>query len=166
MRKLIIVLVTLCATYTAISVGATHLQQERQEKPTRFGPLTVDADKRLLFQGRPLKPEIGGNNSLDLGEVFRVGDADIVLVTDNGGMGCPFLYYFITITEAGAKATRAFGTCAEVVRVKHTGGTFSLLMSGYRGPMESQKAQNKAARETHIFTFRDGKVLEDGVPVK
>ncbi len=132
MQKVIVVLAMLCAACAAISVQAMRSQQERQEKATRFGPLTVDEDKRLLFQDRPLKPAVGGNNSLDLGEVFHVGDADIVLVTDNGGVGCPFLYYFITVSEAGAKATGAFGTCAEVERVKRTGGTFSLLMSGYR----------------------------------
>jgi hypothetical protein len=89
-----------------------------------------------------------------------------VLVTDNGGTACPALYYFVTVTKSGAKATRAFGTCSDLIKVKRTGDSISVSMPGYRGPFESKRSQNRAARENHVFIYHAGVVTENGKPVK
>jgi hypothetical protein len=137
-----------------------------QEVSTRFGALSVNEDKMLLFRGQPLKPPIQGNNSLDISKPFTVGSTDVVLVTDNGGTACPFLYYFVSVSKSGAKVTPVFGTCGEATNVKFNGDSISVTMPGFLGPFERQAAQRRAARERHVFIFRGGVVTENGKPVK
>jgi hypothetical protein len=164
MLKLILGLAILFTAGAGAYAQITQMPQEPQESSTRFGSLTVGEDKKLLFKGHPLKPSIDGNNSLTLSELFSINDADVVLVVNNGGSACPFMYHFITVNEAGAKATPAFGTCGELSRVKRTGGTFTVFMPGFRGPSESRRSKAKAAKETHVFIFRDGVLVEGGKP--
>lgn len=88
--------------------AAAELLQEPQLLSTRFGPLSVGQDRVLLFKARRVQPRVRGNNSLDLGTLYRIGSTDVVLVTDNGGTACPYLYHFVAVATAGAKATPAF----------------------------------------------------------
>jgi hypothetical protein len=143
--------------------GASALAQETT---TRFGALTVNDDKMLLFKGHPLNPPIVGNNSLDVGKPYQISAADVVLITDNGGTACPYLYYFVTISASGAKSSPLFGTCAEVTTVKRTGDALSVYLPGFEGPFESERKQLRAAREKHVFIFRAGVVTENGKRVK
>lgn len=140
--------------------------QDSQQVVTRFGALSVNEDKILQFKGRPLVPTIEGNNSLDLGTAMPIGATDVVLVTDNGGTGCPAVFYFVTITRSGAKGTRPFGTCSEFADVKRRGDSISVTMPGFLGPFEPRAAQRRAARERHVFIYRAGVVTENGKPVK
>ena len=55
---------------------------------TRFGALTVSEANVLLFRGIPVKPEILGNNSLDLLAILSTDSEDVVFVRDNGGTAC------------------------------------------------------------------------------
>ena len=137
-----------------------------QETTTRFGALTVNDDKMLLFKGRPLNPPVEGNNSLDVGKPYQIGNTDLVLITDNGGTACPYLYYFVTVSASGAKPSPLFGTCAEVTAVKRNGDSILVYMSGFEGPFESERKQLRAAREKHVFIFRAGVVTENGKRVK
>ena len=143
--------------------GASALAQETT---TRFGALTVNDDKMLLFKGRPLNPPIQANNSLDVGKPYQIGATDVVLITDNGGTACPFLYYFVTVSASGAKPSPLFGTCAEVTTARRTGDSISVYMPGFEGPFESQRKQLRAAMEKHVFIFRAGVVTENGKRVK
>ena len=119
-----------------------------------------------MFKGTPVQPTIEANNSLDLSEPYQIGAADVVLVTDNGGNACPVIYYFVTVKESGAKVTSSFGTCSDLIKIKPAGDSISVSMPGYRGPFESKRAQNRAARERHVFIYRAGVVTENGKPVK
>jgi hypothetical protein len=74
----------------------------------------VNAVDMLLFRGRPLDPPVHGHNSLDLDHPFRIGETDVVRITDNGGTACPFLYCFVITNKSGGKATPSFGTCNSV----------------------------------------------------
>lgn len=144
----------------------TPLPQEPQETLTRFGSLTVSKDRVLLFNGRLLDPSIVGNNGLDLGKPIRIGATDVVLVRDNGGTACPFLYYFVSVSKSGAKATPSFGTCGELTKIKRIGKSISVTLRDYRGPFEAEAERQKAAKERHVFTFRTGVVTENGKRVK
>lgn len=130
----------------------TALPQEPQETRTRFGSLTVGKDRKLLFKGHSLQPPIEGNNSLNLGKLFRIGASEVVLVVDNGGSACPFLYYFVTVSKAGANATSSFGTCNELSSLKRVGNSISVTMRGFRGPFEPEAEKKRAARES-MFSF-------------
>lgn len=160
LRQLGLGFAMLCATGT--SVLAQHMPQEPRETVTRFGSLSVGKDKTLEFNGRGLEPTITGNNSLTLGEPIRLGATDVVIVRDNGGTACPFLYYFVTVSKSGAKATPSFGTCGEITEVKPAGESITVVMPGYRGPFEPQKERREAQKQKHTFIFRNGAVKETG----
>src|SRR5258705_555191 len=142
MRKVIVGLLFILV----IGTNALAQSQEAQEVATRFGALSVKEDGVLLFKGQPLQPTIEGNNYLDLGEVVPLAAADVVLVTDHGGTSCPFLYYFVSISKDGAKATPPLGSCAEVSSMKRTPNSITLFMPGYRGPDEPEATQRRAAK--------------------
>jgi hypothetical protein len=163
MLKLVI---SVAAFFLVIGPGALAQAQESQEISTRFGVLSVNDDKMLLFKGQPLSPPIEGNNSLDLGAVMHIGATDVVLVTDNGGTGCPALLYFVSVNQSGVKATPPFGTCSDLTTVKRKGNSIYVTMPGFRGPAESESAKHRAARQRHVFVFRAGVVTENGKPVK
>ena len=129
--KILLAVAALVMAGSSAFAQFSGLPQEPQETSTRFGALRVGKDRVLLFKGRPLQPRIEGNNSLNLGEPFRLGATDVVLVTDNGGTACPTLYYFVSVTNSGAKATPAFGTCAELTSLKRVGNSISVTMPGF-----------------------------------
>jgi hypothetical protein len=156
---------TLALTLVLLVCGSARAQ-ETNTVDTRFGSLTVNDEGVLLFKGTPVKPAIQANNSLDLSKAYQIGNSDVVLVTDNGGTACPATLYFVTLTKSGAKVTHPFGTCSELVETKRTGDSISVSMPGFVGPFESRRAQNRAARERHVFIYRAGIVTENGKPIK
>ena len=168
MRKLIIGLTALFMIGNGASSQpeAVSPGQEPNEITTRFGVLSVDENKRLLFKGQPLNPPIDGNNLLELGKVMSIGATDVVLVTDIGGSGCPYTYYFVTISESGAKGSPFFGSCGALVFLKRKGDSITLVTSGFRGPASSEAAKRRASRQRHIFVYRAGVVTYNGKPVK
>jgi hypothetical protein len=148
------------ATVLIAGGALAQVPQLAQKIPTKFGALSVGDDTVLRFRGRRLQPLIKGGYSLNLGRPFRVADNDVVLVTNNGGTACPYLYYFVTLSQSGAQATHSFGTCNAVISVKQKGDSILLSMHGYRGPFEPDEERTKALRETHTFVFHDGAVKE------
>ncbi len=140
------------------SLAFTQVPQLAQRVETRFGALSVGDDTVLRFRGRALQPSITGNYSLNLGRPFHIVDSDVVLVTNNGGTACPYIYYFVTLTKSGAEATHSFGTCNAVFSAKQKDDSISVSMHGYRGPFGPEEDQRQAARETHFFVFHDGVV--------
>ena len=137
-----------------------QVPQLPQKTSTRYGVLSVGDDSVLLFRGRRLEPSITGGYSLNLGRAFGIADRDVVLVANNGGTACPYLYYFVTLSKPGAQATHSFGTCNAVISVKQKGESISVSMHGYRGPFEPEEDRKQAARQTHVFVFHDGTVKE------
>ena len=134
MWKAVVASAVLIAATGSVFAQFTQLPQEREEVATRFGSLTIDSDKELLFNGRKLTPSVVGNNSLNMDNPIQIGETDVVLVLDNGGSACPSMYYFVTFSKAGARATKPFGTCADVTSVKQAGNSIRVIMPGYRGP--------------------------------
>ncbi len=61
------------------------------------------------------------NSGIDAGKPFHIGASDVVMVTIIGGTACPYLYHFVTVTQAGAKATKEFGSCNEAQLVERKG---------------------------------------------
>ena len=163
MRGLIIVFTAILI----IAISSSSLSaKQTQEVSTRFGVLSIDEGTRLLFKGQPLDPPVEGNNSLDLGEVTSIGPTDVVLVTNNGGTGCPVTYYFVSVSASGAKGTPFFGTCAELISMKRKGDSIVLILPGFRGPASPESAQRRAARQRHVFVYRAGVVTKNGKPVR
>jgi hypothetical protein len=148
----------------ACNAGAQSSEELRVQ--TRFGPLTLDDKDRLLFKGDLIEPVMQANSGIDAGNPFHIGDSDVVLVTIIGGTACPFLYHFVTVTQASAKATKEFGTCNESLSVERKGGSISLTMHDYRGPFEPEAERQAAFRRIVVYAFRDGLVTKNGKPLK
>lgn len=137
-----------------------------EDIPTRFGSLKINSEGTLLFKNRPFNPEIQGNNSLSVIGTYQVDNRDLVLIQDNGGTACPVQLYFVSVSTSGAKATSAFGTCAEVGAIKNNYDSISVTMPGYQGPFESKAAQRKASKEKHVYIFNGVVLTENGKQIK
>lgn len=130
--------------------------------PTRFGKLEIK-DNMLLFQGRPVSPEVNGNNSLNVKGTYQLGDiSDVVLIQDNGGSGCPAQLYFITLSKAGSKVVGPFGSCIDAIHVKQLSDAISVTMVGFIGAPESDADLAEAAKEKYIYFFKNGVLTENG----
>lgn len=137
-----------------------------EDIPTRFGLLQIDSENMLLYNNRPLNPEIQGNSRLITNETFQIGNKDIVLIQDVGGTACPSLFYFVSISINGIEATPPFGTCSDLIKTKQIAETISVRMAGFQGPFEPEEAKRKAAKEIYVFTFKNGVLTENGKIVR
>lgn len=144
----------------------TPASDDTKKTQTRFGDLSVSDDNVLLYQGKPLTPTVQGNNSLDITRTFQLSAGDATLVRDNGGTGCPAQFYLVVTSEAGARATKAFGTCSDTVKVAHDADSLSISMPGFAGPDEPEAEQRKAAAAQHVFLYRKGNLEMDGHPIQ
>ncbi|HEU4753212.1 MAG TPA: hypothetical protein VFU47_08885, partial [Armatimonadota bacterium] len=128
--------------------------------PTRFGALKLSDrqfDNAVSFKGRTV---LRVDNTLSAVRTFKLRNRDAVLMEGEGGSGCPDVYYFITVSPSGARATREFGTCNHMDSVTQKGETIQVSMHGFLGPFEPAAARRKALKEKHVFTFRNGVVTE------
>ena len=146
--------------------GTSALAQDENTITTRYGPLSISDSGKLLFKGKLLDPPFEEDAGLSLSELHQIGDADVVLVTLDGGTACPALYYWVTVKESGAKITKSFGTCSDLIKIKLTGDSISVSMPGFAGDFQSKSAQRRAALEKHVYIYRAGVVTENGKPVK
>jgi hypothetical protein len=154
-------LLALLLTHAAIAQDANQIRSV-----TRFGNLGLDEENYVIFKGRRVEPPMQANSALEMGEPVRLGSSYVVLVTIIGGTACPYLYHFVTVSKAGAKATGEFGTCNQATDVKRSASSIVVSMRGFRGPFEPEASRKKAFREHHTFIFRDGVVTENGKPAK
>jgi hypothetical protein len=151
------------------AVGATmsvSLPALAETATTRFGTLSTNDDNLLLFNGQPVTPEVQGNESLSFLKTMGVGGADAVVVQDNGGTACPAQYYVVTVSAAGAKATKAFGTCSDLAKITQQGNAIVLTMPSFMGELESRAAIQRAAQERHVFKVDGGLVTDNGKPIR
>jgi len=72
---------------------------------TRFGTLSINNQYLLLFNGRPLSPEVRGNSALNFVRKFAIGPTDVVLLEDVGGTACPELFFIVSVAAEGARPT-------------------------------------------------------------
>lgn len=147
-------------------VGNSALAQDENTSNTRFGPLSIGDTGKLLFKGKLLNPPFEEDAGLSLSELHQMGDADVVLVTLDGGTACPALYYWVTVKESGAKVSKSFGTCSDLIKIKVINDSISVSMPGFVGDSEPKSKQRKAALERHVYVYRAGVVTENGKPVK
>lgn len=134
-----------------------------QEGKTRYGALDFDDQGVLKFKGREIHPEI---KYAYLGETYRMGATDVVLVTKEGGSGCPVVYFLVSVTKEGATSTSYIGTCQQAKSIERHRDTIVFTMQGFQGPFEPEEKRRKAFRETHVFVFKDGKVADNGKPLQ
>lgn len=119
---------------------------------TRYGLLSVRDDNMLLFKGKPVTPEIQGNNSLSIVASYELGKNDVLLLENSGGTACPALYTFVTISAAGLRTTPEFGTCSEVIYPSSDlKNTVTVAMAGFAGPFLSSLEQRTATMTKTVY---------------
>ena len=131
----------------------------------RFGTLAVAADNvSLQMNGKPVLPGVAGNNSLSIAASYELGNADVVLVQNIGGSGCPAMYSFITLTKTSLRATPEFGTCSDIIRITSDLKTsVTVVMVGFSGPFESAAGRGKAGMTKTVFRYSNGQMTRDGM---
>lgn len=128
---------------------------------TRYGALTINDDTRTLqFKGKPVLPNVEGNNSLSIIATYELGKNDVVLLQSNGGTACPAQYIFITISTAGVRATPEFGTCSDIIHVtSDLKNSVKVVMIGTTGPFEPSAARRKAGMSKAVFRYLNGVMM-------
>ena len=135
-----------------------------EDIPNRFASLKIK-DGELLYKNHPMTPALHGNDSLTAVGTYQIANSDVILLQDNGGSGCPAMFYFITVSSTGIKAVGEFGTCSPVVQVKKTSDTIIVNMSEFMGDMERDAGSHRRM-DKETFIFKNGVVTQNGVPVK
>ena len=143
---------------------------------TRFGQLSAtdrmpgDGDAILRLNGKPVQPTVEGNNGLTFIKVFQIGATDVALVQDDGGTGCPALYYFVTLSAAGTQVSPQFGSCSDLVEPRQDGQQIQVTMPDFLTAIQesemSQAQRNKVYKQKKTFVYRDGTVYENGKPLR
>lgn len=125
---------------------------------TRYGEIGVSGGA-LTFHGRPVRPPVEGNSGLVVmpSEIYRVGEADLVLVTDVGGSLCPARFRIVTATGTGVKVSSLFGNCGEAIDVQVEGGKLRMTQPPYGG---------QGGGDVYLFDVTSGVVTENGRPAR
>lgn len=152
------------AAFLAI-ISTSTIAQENSKK-TRFGNLSVNDDNTLLFNGKPLTPDVTGNSSLSFEGTYTINDKDVVLVQDNGRSGCPAQFYFISINNSDLKATPAFGSCSDLIKIKQVGARIVITMPGFMGSFEPSASRHKAAKKVFTYVYENDVLKENGKILK
>ena len=157
----------MAAVLVAVATAPMFAQNAHELKSrTRFGRLELDDQNMLTFNGHRLDPPIQPGFGMDLSEPYRFGATDVVLVTKIGGTACPVLYYFVSVTESGAHATRPVGTCNQATSIERRGDSIALTMHGFLGPFEPEEQRRKAFQDAHVLIFRNGAITDNGKRVR
>jgi hypothetical protein len=121
---------------------------------TRYGVVGV-SNGALTFRGRPMEPRVEGNAGLMVAQadVYRVGEADLVLVTDVGGSFCPSRFRVVAVTRTGAKPSALFGNCGEAIDVKVEGGRLRMTQPPPGG---------HSGEDVYVFDVVSRAVTENG----
>ena len=138
---------------------------------TRFGPLEIKertgADEMMgndvLHQKKLLKFEEENPGWFSVVKTYQIKENDILLIRlEMQALACPVQFYFVTVSNTGAKVSKSFGTCGDLIEVKQApeNDLIFVTMSGFQGSDESETAQLKASKQKHIFAFKNGLVKE------
>jgi hypothetical protein len=124
---------------------------------TRYGEVGVH-NGALTFRGQPVEPRVEGNTDLMVTQAntYRIGDVDLVLVTDIGGALCPARFRAVAVTRAGATVTPVFGNCGEAIEVKVDDGRLRMVQPPRGG---------EGAEDVYVFDVVSDHVTENGKPL-
>lgn len=139
---------------------------------TRFGSLEIKErtgedemmGNDILYQKQILNFEEQANPGwFSVVKTYQTKESDILLVKlEMQALACPIEFYFVTVSDTGAKVSKSFGTCGDLIEVKHASENDSIFvtMSGFEGPFSSESARLKASKRKHTFEYKDGLIKE------
>ena len=134
---------------------------------TRFGKVSIrESDNRVMFRGAAVAPALADANPLTIAAKYEVGARDVLLLQETGGVACPALFWFVTVTAQGVNTTDSFGSCSDVIYPRFKGAQVTVSMPGFAGPLQSSREKEQAKRTRLDFVFADGKVTLNGKPLR
>lgn len=132
---------------------------------TPFGTLSANGSNVLLLDGKPVSPQIEGNNSLSFVAQVAMKNHRAVLVQDNGGTGCPALYHWVILSESSYTVSPEFGSCSDLPKVSTGSGKLVVTMPDFAGDAVPDAERVRVAKTTKKYVY-DGRTLtENGKPV-
>ena len=138
------------ALTACLSMGSVHAQGYPVVEKTKFGTVSVAADKSLHFNGKPIKPDVVGRMGLAIEESWDLGDEVWVLVANFDGGECPEVHHVITVSAKGATASPIIPTCDELVEAQLINRSLVMLVEG------------DGAISTHKYVFAQGTLTDNG----
>ncbi|MEG1360779.1 MAG: SH3 domain-containing protein [Clostridia bacterium] len=116
---------------------------------TKFGTLSVDENRLLHFNGKPVMPAVMGNSGLSVGPAFDVDGKVLVISKNIGGTACPELLNVITVDAGKAVSSPTFGTCSEFSKIQVLNKSLVIEMdSNHEG--------------VHKYVYADGVLTDNG----
>jgi hypothetical protein len=106
----------------ALSVAAAANADPGNVYRSRFGVLSVDATNNLQWNEKRVVPNVSGNSSLRLYQIYRFRSYDLVVLVDGGGTACPTLLRVARVSRAGVTVSKLFGTCVEQFEILRLDG--------------------------------------------
>lgn len=138
-----------------------------KSESTRFGKVSIrESDNRVMFRGAAVAPALADANPLTIVAKYEVGARDVVLLQETGGVACPALFWFVTVTAHGVSTTDSFGSCSDVIYPRFKGTQVTVSMPGFAGPFQSIREKEQAKRTRLDFVFADGKLTVKGKPLR
>lgn len=129
-------------------LAAGHAQAYETYLKTKFGTLSVDENKVLHFNGKPVTPGVMGNSALSVGPAYDMGGKVLVLAKNIGGTACPELFNIITIDKNKAVSSPTFGICDEPSKIQVFNQSLTVEVEGKQG--------------FHKYVFADGVLTDNG----
>ena len=124
---------------------------------TPYGNVSVDNDSmppQLLVNGRPLKPSIEGNQSLQLLKQLQFQGNTAILLQDTGGSACPALFRWVLVGPHTISYTPEFGSCSDLVKLTSSAAALTLTMP------------DPNTGTATVFSFDGLSLKQDGKPVQ
>ena len=132
----------------------------------RYGALAVTG-RALTLNGQALQPPVEGSSGLAMAGTFPARGYEAVLLQEAGDAACPVRFRFVAIDGRRARASRAFGTCSDIVRVEQDeDGTVVVHMVGPALPAPAGEARSKNARARITYRYRAGQLTESSWPAR
>lgn len=143
---------TILAATLAMSFNLASAQGAQM--PTRFGTLSTNDQSILLLNGKPVKPEVEGNNRLKFVAVVQDDETDVAIIENVGGSACPLLIRIVTVSKGAPNVSPEFGSCSDLVSYTLRDGELQISMPKMQG------------KGNEVFKVQRGVVTIGGRPVK
>ncbi|WP_321926896.1 hypothetical protein [Paraburkholderia guartelaensis] len=149
---------TAVGTVTVSGLGGDRIAE------TPFGKLSESDDNVLLLDGKPVSPQIQGNNSLSFIAQVALKNRRAVLVQDNGGTACPAMFRWVTLRDDGYTVSNWFGSCSDLAKVSAAAGKLIVTMPDFVGDAAPEAEQKRVARRKMTYVYDGKNLTENGKP--
>jgi len=130
----------------ALLVSTNVFAEPTDNVMTRFGKLGLTSERPTAVTLNGKATDLAG---VGFEKVFALGNADVVLVQDDGNCAG---YHFLTLkSKTDLKESKSFGTCSDLPKVVQNGDVIKVTLPNA-----------KTGKGQVTFIYKDGKVAAEG----